>query len=266
MLVRILSGGGFALVLALALGSIGSAGITDLRLSYILLILALIFGCSLIMLSPIANIYSKYQIITKLVICTLLAFFLYFIANFDTNRSYAATHIVPDTIPTPQSVCGNSDDSYKVFLGTVVAATKLPLETIIAFGAFPDGEPYPALKIVEYNGGIRIAILRIFGENGKILVRINDDKPWESSDIRVERPDSHTLIVYDDRDREVLFMHFLNPKAIEVRGIFRRPDVGVMRVDKDGVKIGNFRISETCLHDAREVFKFGDHPPPGTSQ
>ena len=62
--------------------------------------------------------------------------------------------------------------------------------------------------------------------DGRILAQIRNGEFFLNPNnyFRRERPDAHTLVVYDQMAKERLNIRFLNPHAIQITGIFTYPD------------------------------------------
>ena len=60
----------------------------------------------------------------------------------------------------------------------------------------------------------------------------------QNNHFRQKRPDNHTLIVYDQRNVQVLHIRYLNPRAVKVLGTFHCPDHASVVVLEDSVSIG----------------------------
>ncbi|QAU44191.1 hypothetical protein XH91_01680 [Bradyrhizobium guangzhouense] len=143
--------------------------------------------------------------------------------------------------------CDLPQGAVAVFLGTDVAwATRFPY---VALQAAKDEmltiEKDPA------SGEISIATLRIYGADNKVIASIRDGEFWVSGAVRKKRPDASTLIVYDEKDAEVLRVVYLNRRAIVVTGIFRHPDISPRTyvVTREGTKIlpGQGEVGGNCL-------------------
>jgi hypothetical protein len=107
-----------------------------------------------------------------------------------------------------------------VFFGnnSVAWGTEMP-HTILTMGR----EPMIVIDRVPNSNKLVLSVLRIFDDRGNIIARVDDEGFWVENSTRNKRPDPGTLTVFDHSDKEVLRMVFLNPRAISVTGIFRRP-------------------------------------------
>jgi hypothetical protein len=103
----------------------------------------------------------------------------------------------------------------KVFLGPVLASSdKFPSPIIRV-----RGEP---LFVVDRqkNSHLRITLLKVFDTRNDIIARIDDTGFWVSPGSRKSRPDKSTLIVFDNRDTEVLNVRYLNKTTLSILGSF----------------------------------------------
>jgi hypothetical protein len=108
----------------------------------------------------------------------------------------------------------------KVFLGPVLTSSdKFPSPIIRV-----RGEP---LFVVDRqkNSHLRITLLKVFDTRNDIIARIDDTGFWVSPGSRKSRPDKSTLIVFDNRDTEVLNVRYLNKTTLSILGSFRYPNM-----------------------------------------
>ncbi|MGC9995145.1 MAG: hypothetical protein ABSE79_07465 [Terriglobia bacterium] len=79
--------------------------------------------------------------------------------------------------------------------------------------------------------------VRIFGRDGRIVAEIRDNEFSSNPNnyFRKERPDKSTLIVYDQEDKKVLDVRFLNPTTVRFLGILNYPNsMGPLVISKTG--------------------------------
>lgn len=116
---------------------------------------------------------------------------------------------LPDGSPFP-------DDALKIFMGSNLAfSTQFP-HTVLKMGG-------TRMLTIDRDsrGNAMITLLRIFDEQGTILVRFHRGDIWWSEGVRPDKPDKSTLIVYGRADQEVLRVKYLNPQSIRIAGVFR---------------------------------------------
>lgn len=104
----------------------------------------------------------------------------------------------------------------KIFVGPNVGCTSLKSQAILAI----DGQLL--LSIDRKPSGISVDA-KVFDSDGKIVVQVENNKFFvnQNAAFRVDRPDAHSLIVYDNRADKVLDIWYLNKSSIRVNGIFR---------------------------------------------
>lgn len=72
-----------------------------------------------------------------------------------------------------------------------------------------------------------------------------------SPDICVKRPDLSTLIVSDrSTNEERLYVRYLNPKAIELRGLFGYPSVPPVAITKEAMNVDGNTVTNSCMPQA----------------
>jgi hypothetical protein len=123
--------------------------------------------------------------------------------------------LLPDNLSMPPAPkgCEIPDDALAIFYGGSVTWTQRDSQKVFRMA----GEDM--LVFEKRSGSIVLTLLRIYDDGGNIIARIDEDGFWVAPQVRKKRPDKSTLIVYDQRDAEVLHLHFLNPKAISVQGL-----------------------------------------------
>jgi hypothetical protein len=73
--------------------------------------------------------------------------------------------------------------------------------------------------------------------------------------LHVHRPDRSTLGVYDEWENEILYIRYLGPGAIRVRGRFLCGDYPRVTVKQDSVTVGDARFSQpSCLLDRQRHY------------
>lgn len=108
-----------------------------------------------------------------------------------------------------------------------------PNSLIVSFGsnlAWGTNLPFAVLQMGEMqmlavdrtpgSSRLNISILRVFDGNGNLLARIEGEDLWFSPNVRHRKPNRSTLLVYDQTDRQVLKVEFVNPHFLYVEGIF----------------------------------------------
>lgn len=80
--------------------------------------------------------------------------------------------------------------------------------------------------------------------NGDVAFSVNDNvyEPTLPLQLRQFRPDPHTYVILDRFDKEVLYVRFLNPNAVRIRGRFLCGEAPQAVIRDDVILVGGFRI------------------------
>jgi len=94
---------------------------------------------------------------------------------------------------------------------------------------------------------------KTFSEDGKIVAEIIDNQFYINPNnfFRMERPDSHSIIVYDIRDRKVLDIRYINSHSVKVLGMFQVPGVTPLIIDEAQLSLGGFHTVGSCFSGQR---------------
>lgn len=135
------------------------------------------------------------------------------------NESELHGLLLPANDPTPNNPCHEiPDGAMLILLGNSASfATRFP-HTIIRV----KGEDI--LTLTKKDNELAVSV-KIFSRDGRIVAEIRDNEFSINPNnyFRRERPDRHTLIVYDQEDRKVLDVRFINPRTVRFLGIFNHP-------------------------------------------
>lgn len=85
--------------------------------------------------------------------------------------------------------------------------------------------------------------------NGDVAFSVNDNRyePTMPLQLRQFRPDPHTFVILDRFDKEVLYVRFLNPNAVRIRGRFLCGEAPQAIIRDDAILVGGVRISGVFL-------------------
>ncbi len=94
---------------------------------------------------------------------------------------------------------------------------------------------------------------KTFSEDGKIIAEIIDNRFYINPNnfFRMEKPDSHSIIVYDTHDRKVLDVRYVNSHSVKVLGIFQVPGTLPVIIDEYQLSFGGFHSTGSCYGGAR---------------
>ena len=89
---------------------------------------------------------------------------------------------------------------------------------------------------------------QLYDKIGTLQATVDDNEvDVLSSDICVKRPDLSTLIVSDrSTGEERLYVHYLNPKAIEFRGLLYYPNLPSVQITKRRIRLGTYSLYGGC--------------------
>lgn len=179
-----------------------------------------------------------------------------FIDKFVPTKKYrnikdTESFLLPANDPMPSSYCTSHDNdgnSLRVYLGSNMAyANKFPAGIIELAGE-------SVLSINRSSKGISVSCL-LRSDDGRVVVGlknnkilINSNNYWYS-----ERPDKHTLIVYDQKGNTTLNVRYLNKNAIKIAGTFHysNPPHAPVVINEERITLpNNTRLSNNCSGNA----------------
>jgi len=149
--------------------------------------------------------------------------------------------LIPGDEPTPAKPrCNIPSTAMGVFFGSNVAWTVDQAFDIIRIG------DQSLFTVSRTDSNLTITRLQIFDDTNEIIATIDADGFWVKNTSRKKRPDPSTLIVYDKRDQRVLFVRFLNPRALYIEGIFRLKGFAPLIITADAASMGRLEVSGMC--------------------
>jgi hypothetical protein len=85
--------------------------------------------------------------------------------------------------------------------------------------------------------------------NGDVAFSVNDNvyEPTMPLSLRPFRPDPHTIVVLDRFDKEVLYVRYLNPNAVRIRGRFLCGTAPQAVIRDDVILVGGVRLNGVFL-------------------
>jgi hypothetical protein len=128
-------------------------------------------------------------------------------------------------------------------------------ELVMAFGAnrvIGNGAgPFSPIKVGDCTvialrrEGAGLMMKAVFYDwNNDVAFMVNDNiyQPTMPLQLRPFRPDPHTFVILDRFDKEVLYLRYLNPHAVRIRGRFLCGEAPQAVIHDDGILFGGFRI------------------------
>lgn len=94
---------------------------------------------------------------------------------------------------------------------------------------------------------------KTFSEDGKIIAEIIDNRFYinQGNVFRMERPDTHSIAIYDVKDRKVLDVRYLNSHSVRVLGIFQVPGALPFVIGDSELIMGGFHSTGGCFAGQR---------------
>lgn len=148
--------------------------------------------------------------------------------------------LLPASEPTPRAGCVEKQDAADLVMA-------FGENRLIGTGA----GPFTPIKV----GDCTVMSLRRVGPglmikaffydwNNDVAFTVNDNiyEPTMPLALRPFRPDRHTFVILDRFDKEVLYVRFLNPHAVRIRGRFLCGEAPQAVIHDDGILVGGVRI------------------------
>jgi len=163
--------------------------------------------------------------------------------------------LMPANDPDPPTHCSKiPNDAIKIFLGNSTAWTDSTAWTGRVETTILSVAGQKLLSIRKIGGAVAISA-RIYSRDGRIVAEIVDNffRINPNNYFRREHPDASTLVVYDQYNRKVLDVRYLNRLSLKFLGIFDFPDRRPVVIEEEqqklgiGVSAGCFGNNETIL-------------------
>ena len=229
-----------------------------------------VVGAAVAIYRHVPSFQISFRAIGLLILCAIIAqSYLPPMPGLETE-----THgwLIPANDPTPPNVCDTykqliPGDSVLVLFGGSTTVLPHRLENRdkqlppLAFVRIADCS---VLSMEKSPKGIMVDA-DIFAEDGFLAARIrNNEFHLVSNEISYsERSegDPSRIAVYDRKGNELLWVRYINPRAIEVRGTFRCRKMPPVIATKDKMMRGENSMSRICANDyespnLRVVFSF----------
>lgn len=169
--------------------------------------------------------------ITAFCILSLAVYYsLWVSVREDKSPFEASGYLVAAKDPFVQDECSQliPAEAFRVYLGnsTIWTSGIAPLPSPGSLYPVILTGDTPILSVQKSHEGYIYLSASVIGDDGKFMAKINQNEfirnPHTTWYQKVS-DDKSTLSIYDDRDREVLYVRYMNPQAIKVRGRFNYP-------------------------------------------
>jgi len=158
-------------------------------------------------------------------------------------RTQLTGELLPAAEPEPTNPCPDvPPNAFKIFMGNSASWTTNTAHTILRIGT------EDVISIRRTNRGLALSC-KVFSRDGRIVSRIRDNifDVNPNNYFRLERRDRHSLVVYDQADRQVLSVRFLNPSTMYLLGDYQVPGHPVVVIGPEETRIGGVTLSRNCF-------------------
>jgi hypothetical protein len=147
--------------------------------------------------------------------------------------------LIPDNKPTPAIDRKIPEDAFAILLGNTIAYTKSFPHTVIQI------KKQNLLVINKQKDRITITA-NFYSRDGKIVAGLVDNRfdINPNNYYRIERPNYHTLIVYDQEANQMLNVEYINPSAIKLLGKFYIPNRPPVIINENWLEFSGNRFSK----------------------
>ncbi len=155
--------------------------------------------------------------------------------------------LLPAQEPAPPPVCGAARSDLVMAFGPnrVIGKGKGPFKVLTV-------DDCMVLSLRRQAGGLMIRAF-FYDWNNDIAFRVMDNiyEPATSLQLRPFRPDPHSFVLLDRFDGEVLYVRYLNPDAVRIRGRFLCGEQPQAVIHDDEVLVGGIRINGVFVGQRR---------------
>jgi len=155
--------------------------------------------------------------------------------------------LIPASKPTPPNTCGTiPPNAIALFFGNSVAYTSSFPHPVIEVGN-------QKLLVINKKGNRITISAKFFNRDNRIVGELKDNRFYINPNnyFRIERPNEHSLIVYDQEDNQAINVEFLNPSTIRLLGRFYLPNRRPIIIDEERQTFGGTEMSGNCFGENR---------------
>ena len=111
----------------------------------------------------------------------------------------------------------------------------------------------PVIQINKRHDDWSIGLIRLFDDQQEVIFRSEGDKIWLRRDVRVERPNSSEIEVYDHNDEMILDLLYVDQNSLIVKsGVFRNRGHVATIDDETGDVLLDGKVAGMCSHNLYE--------------
>lgn|GEM_PF-4019557 len=172
------------------------------------------------------------------------------IRRLQLNHELELLHgwLAPSNRPDPATRCKRdwpSANAPRLYLGTSVFSAEVFPHAVVQVGS--------ERIMLDRDADNHIALsANLFSSDGKIVATLDHNEFTINANnyFRMSRPSLSDLTVFDQYNHEVLSLHYLNPFAIRMTGVFAYPRHKSVRITQQDLYIGTERIDGMCSNGA----------------
>jgi len=180
------------------------------------------------------------------ILALIVAIILFFLSNIPPQSKLSGI-LTPDDKTTPSNACGDiPSNALSLFFGNSVAYTNTFPHTVI------EVKDEQLLVINKEKEKITISA-KFFSRDGKIVAQLKDNTFYINPNnyFRIERPNDHKLILYDQETTQILNVEYMNPSVIKLLGTFYLPNRPPLIIGEDWQTFGGLKMSGNCFGNNR---------------
>lgn len=154
--------------------------------------------------------------------------------------------LIPDNKPTPPNCCGTiPPNAIALFFGNSVSYTSAFPHTVIEVGK-------TQLLVINKDKDKITISANFFSKDGKIVAELKDNKFQVNPNnyFRIERPNYHILIVFDQENNQAINVEYINPSVIKLLGKFYLPNKPPIIINEESQNFGGMDLSNICFGES----------------
>jgi hypothetical protein len=157
--------------------------------------------------------------------------------------------LVPGNEIDPPTPCTLPNTALKVYLGSTVSWTNNDQANDLVMRS------EDVLSVRRVSNGLAV-FAKVASADGRVVAEIVDNRFYINPNnfLRTDQPDSHSLVVYDQKGNKVLDIKYLNPRSVRILGEFRAPGAVPLFITSDQLRIGRGIQENRCFEGAITIF------------
>jgi len=158
---------------------------------------------------------------------------------FPDNKAMTSDHPCKDMVSKDDFILllGNSASFSNTFPYIVILVRDQPMLTIDRKG-----------NKISISG-------KFFSRDGRIVAELKENRFYVNPNnyFRIESPNRHVLVVYDQQGNQALNLHYLNASTVKLLGRFYFPNRPPIIINEEFLSIGGLELSDNCMGRAKSA-------------